>query len=65
MRFWRHSRYDGFMLLATLVQTCLYVWLALTWEQRTWLEIGLLAPVGLFFAWLNPIITTHNFIHHP
>lgn len=65
MRFWKHSAYDGFMLLETVVQSCLYVWLVLTWDQRTWLEIGLLAPIGLFFAWLNPIITTHNFIHHP
>jgi len=65
MRFWKHSPYDGLMLLPTTLQTAIFVWLACTWDERSWLQIGLLAPVALFLAWHNPIMTTHNFIHLP
>lgn len=62
---WQYSRWDSIPFVITLVQLGINLWLAITWETHTLLELLLLGLLCLFLFWYNGVIASHNFVHTP
>jgi len=65
MTLWRHSPRDTILLVVSIVQLGLNVWLAATWDERSWLDLLWLWPGGVLLFWYNAVVATHNFVHTP
>src|SRR5436309_12399001 len=65
MTLWRYSPRDTILLVISIVQLGLNVWLATTWDERSWLDLLWLLPRGVLLFWYNAIVATHNFVHTP
>src|SRR5690606_10563636 len=62
---WKYSRRDAAPFLLTMGQLLALFCLAWHWPTIPILYKAALWPLLLFLFWYNPIISTHNFIHHP
>src|SRR5437773_12501136 len=65
MTLWRHSPRDTILLVVSIVQLGLNVWLAATWDERSWLDLLWLWPGGVLLFWYNAVVATHHFVHTP
>jgi fatty acid desaturase len=61
----RYSWWDSLPFAMTIFQLVLNIYLALTWESRTFLDNFLFYPLCLFMFWYNALVATHNFVHTP
>jgi fatty acid desaturase len=62
---WRYSPRDALLLAVSTVQFGGNLWLAATWDDRSWLELICLWPAGVLLFWYNAVVVTHNFVHTP
>jgi fatty acid desaturase len=65
MTLWRYSPRDALLLAVSAVQFGLNLWLAITWDQRSRLELLWLSPAAVLLFWYNAVVVTHNFVHTP
>src|SRR5205823_13075475 len=65
MTLWRYSPRDTILLVISIVQLGLNVWLAATWEERSWLDLLWLWPDGVLLFWYYVVVATQNFVHTP
>jgi fatty acid desaturase len=61
----RYSWWDSLPVAITFIQLILNIWLAATWESRSFLANLLFYPPYLFLFWYNALVATHNFVHTP
>jgi len=65
MGLFRYSPLDAIPASITMAQLVLTLWIAITWDARSVVELLALFPLSVALAWYNPIIATHNFLHTP
>ncbi|NWF57800.1 MAG: fatty acid desaturase [Fischerella sp.] len=61
----KYSWWDSLPFAITIFQLVLNIWLAATWESRTFFDNLLFYPFCLFLFWYNALVPTHNFVHTP
>jgi fatty acid desaturase len=61
----KHSWRDAVPAGTTVLQAALTFFIASHWSSLGAGELLALVPLGVFLAWYNPIIASHNFLHTP
>jgi fatty acid desaturase len=62
---WRYSARDALLLAPSAAQLALNLWLAATWNGRSWAALCWLWPTSVLLFWYNAVVVTHNFVHTP